>query len=162
MTDFSEIEAALAKLTPGFLPLGIFLQVARLTVTPTVELVGLRKKEGSVEILLTRRPKDDKYWPNMWHIQGSVIRATDKEGDFSDVFTRILQNEMGNPQCVTQPTFFKYVFQQVKRGREVSFIHWIELTGEPPKGEFFDINDLPEDMIDHQKSFIHEIARNFL
>lgn len=160
--EIQQIEERLSKLTPGFLALSIFLQVAHLTVTPTVEFVALRKTQNSVEVFLTRRPKDDAIWPNMLHIPGSVICSSDQEGSFFDAFKRVLHDEMGDPMLVMQPTFYKFLFHQVKRGREIAFIHWAEVVGEIAKGEFYDIAHLPADMVDHQKSFVIEVGEYFL
>lgn len=150
----------LQKLSPGFLPLPIFYQVARLTVTPTVELVPLRMHEGHLQVFLTQRPKDDPVWPSMLHVPGSVIRATDTKETFSDVLDRILHNELHDPQIESKPHFFTYLFHQVKRGAEIAFIHYTFLLETPKNGSFYFIHDLPSSLVSHQRGFIQEIAKS--
>ncbi len=55
----------LGKLEGGDLPLPIFKEVTKLTVTPAYELVPFRiSDERKTEILLIRRPDDDLWREN--------------------------------------------------------------------------------------------------
>lgn len=161
-----EIAAAketLAKLEPGLLPLDIFLQVARLCVTTTVEMVPLRHNldNGKDEVLLVRRESDDPIWPNMLHIPGTVLRSTDRQGDYSDAFKRIFDGELGGVKTDGEPVFIRNAFQQVKRGRELALVHYVELSEQPPNGQFYATDELPEDLVDHQLTYIREASELF-
>lgn len=63
---------------PGFLPQEIFYAIARITVLSVLEMVPFKIDEaGRTQVLLLRRPIDDRHWPNMLHVPGTIIRATD-------------------------------------------------------------------------------------
>lgn len=71
----------ISRLEKGFLPFDLFIALASKITMPTMELLPVRKgKNGDIEVLLTQRPADDPYWPNEWHIPGTVIRASDNAG----------------------------------------------------------------------------------
>lgn len=71
------ISEQLCSLEPGKLPREVFEEVARLTVTPVIELIVL----VSGKILLTRRPFNDTYWPNKYALPGKIIAS----GDFDTI-----------------------------------------------------------------------------
>ena len=161
--EISTLEILISRLEPGFLPTPIFLQVVRLVVTPTVEMVPFRKtQEGTIQVLLTKRDKDDPNWPGMYHVPGSVLRATDAKLSFRDAFDRILNGEIKGIHVLTGPIFVQYLFHQVKRGAELPMIHWIEVQGEIPEGTYFDIEKLPENIIDHHPLLIKKALEHFV
>ena len=153
----SQLIKLLEKLEPGLLPLDIFLQIARLSVLPIIEVVPLRRMEQT-EILLLPRLATDKIWPNAMHIPGTEVRADDK-GDFKAGFQRI-QDELGSTQ-IGEPSFVRTMFHQSKRGWELAFIYWTEVTGEAHKGQFYKTSQLPASIIESQKEFIEEAVKSF-
>jgi hypothetical protein len=158
-----EIENAasiLSRLTPGFLPKPLFLEVTRLTTTPIVELVPLRDRNGATEVLLTRRDQDDPNWPNMLHTPGTVVLATDDEGDFTSALERIISKELGGTQ-VGEPSYVGSILHRVNRGMEAAQIYLAPVSGEPMVGQFYPVTDLPEDVVDTQLEFIHSAAQLF-
>src|SRR5207248_4789571 len=72
------IVRGLSKLQPGRLPLDVFLEVARLTVTPVIEIVPICRQDGILRVLLMKRSDDDPIWAGLWHTPGTVIRAFDE------------------------------------------------------------------------------------
>ncbi len=160
--DILQAVEVLKTLEPGKLPLPIFLEVARLTVTPIIEIVPLRKNiEGRVEVLLTKREDDDAHWAGMYHTPGTVIRASDIPGSYDDAFKRIISGELGGIS-VSEPVYVTSILHKVKRGMESALIFWVEVNEEPKTGEFFDYGNLPEDLIDTQKPFIKMAIKDFL
>ncbi len=151
----------LAKLQPGFLPLPIFIQLARLTVTPVIELVPLRLRNDTVEVLLMQRPPDDPTWPGLWHTPGTVLRATDQEGSYRDAFERLLNDELAGVIAQSEPQFVETLFHQVKRGRECAQVFYMEVSGEPIEGKYFAAEKLPENTVDTQWNFIKHAVRLF-
>src|SRR3989344_8061455 len=144
----------LKQLEPGKLPLPIFLEIAKLTVTPILEIVPLRKtKTGEVEVLLINREDNDPIWAGMLHTPGTVIRASDTEGSYEDALNRILKGELKGTPC-DKPVFVKNLLHKVKRGMESSLIYWVEVIGEPPVGKFYSFSHLPDNLIDTQREFI--------
>jgi len=129
MVDFDEKNVAreLKKLSPGFLPLEIFYQVARLWVTVTIELIPLVDTNTGTKIILTQRDKNDRFWPNMWHVPGAVLLSNDSKDGFNDVIKRIYTKELSKAKFLMVPVFSHFDFRQTDRGAEVSFIHWVRV-----------------------------------
>ena len=84
------LKRLLRELEPGQLPLDIFLEVAKLTVTPILEVVPLRLKSDKVQVLLFEREKSDPIWGGKLHTPGTIIRASDRGGNLEDAFKRVL------------------------------------------------------------------------
>jgi len=155
------------RLPKGFLPLEIFLAVAAKTVTPTVDLVPIRKNQkGELEVLLVQRPEDDPYWPNEWHVPGAIIRASDNEGsDFSSAKERVLEGELhGTIRIVGELKYMAVKFWDVARGRELEHVFYFETDAKDEdvvEGQFFLAGNLPESTVPHHKVMIPEIAAAF-
>jgi hypothetical protein len=155
------------RLPKGFLPHDLFIAVAAKVTMPTMELVPVRLSgNGEVEVLLTQRPNDDPYWPNQWHMPGTVIRASDKEGtDFSSGIERVLQNELhGTIRMIGEPKYAGMKFWDVARGRELDQIFYFETDAKDEdvtEGQFFSVNNLPESTMSHHKIMIPEVAAAF-
>lgn len=154
------VAAELAQFKPGYLPKPIFLQLAQLLTLPIVEVVPLRKRGERVEILLTQRSADDPFWPRQWHVPGTVVRATDTPGTFADPLQRVLQQELKGV-ATAEPEFVKTVFHHSGRGMEMSQIFWVEVTGEPIVGEFYDTDNLPPTVVTSQLDFIPAAIAHF-
>lgn len=158
------LEAAniLKKMVPGTLPQPLFIEITRIAATPIVEIVPLRKnQQGEIEILLTKRDTNDPTWPGMYHTPGTVVRPSDTEGSYKDSFDRILAGELKNTPT-TSPIFVTNYLHKVKRGMESSLIYWVEVTGKPLVGEFFNSNNLPVNLIDTQIDFINIAIGHYL
>ena len=159
--EIAEVTKLLGKLEAGELPLDIFLQFARLMVVPVIELVVLRRNGAQIEVLLTKRPDDDPIWPGLLHSPGTVIRATDRMANSQDAFQRIIAGELFNILLAGEPHFLQILFHQEKRGAALAQVYWVEATGEPPTGNFYDVTELPENLVDTQREFIQAAAQAF-
>lgn len=151
----------LSRLRPGFLPLSIFLETTRLTVSSIVEVVPLRKIGDSVQVLLTKRADDDPNWPGMFHTPGTVVRPTDEEGSYASAFERILAGELASVELGGEPQYVNSVLHKVKRGMEDAKVFFVEVNGEPTTGTFHDVTALPENVVDTQIDFIQMAAEKF-
>jgi 8-oxo-dGTP pyrophosphatase MutT (NUDIX family) len=161
----------LASLEPGFLPRDIFLQFARLMTIAVIELVPLRLRDDKVEVLLVQRPDDDT-WAGMWHVPGTLIRPTDKMetgNDYEEPLQRLLgpDGELGGVTTAAQPVEVETERRRVKRGDELAVIHYVEVTGEPVKGQFFPLDGYPENVppngvVPHHVDFVRRAAQQFL
>jgi hypothetical protein len=140
--EISSAAEILSKLRPGYLPFSIFLEITRLVTTSIVEIVPLFKEGDKIYVLLTRRSEDDPNWPNKLHTPGTVVRATDEEGNYESAFSRILQDELRGIAIIGKP------------GMEDAKIFYVELAEKPNLGEFHNSEDLPEDIVDTQVAFI--------
>ncbi len=163
--ETSEIDTVvkiLKKLEPGLLPFELFHQIARLYVTPIIEIVPLKKtKSGEVTTILLQREKDDPVWPGMMHTPGTVVRASDTEGTFADAFNRILVNELCDLKIIHKPKLVGYEFHQVGRGRELALIFFVEYLKLSKCGKEFPIDALPDNIIDTQLEFIQKAVNLF-
>lgn len=160
-TEIAELTRLLKKLEPGFLPLDIFMEIARLAVLPIIEFVPLRvNKNGEVEVLLLSRDADDPLWPNELHVPGTVIRPTDTEGKIYRAFERILDDELKGTKT-TPPHYVGSNLHKSKRGMEQAQIYWIEVTAEPNVGEFYPVFRLPTNVMESQLNFIKLAAKSY-
>jgi hypothetical protein len=150
----------LKRLEPGKLPLPVFLEIARLNVIPIIEIVPLRKKDGKIQVLLTKRDDNDPNWPGMYHTPGTVVRASDVNSEYNEAFGRILEGELVGLRT-SEPVFVYPLLHKVKRGMESSLVFWVEVKEDPKIGEFFDIDSLPENIIDTQVEFIKKAAEDY-
>lgn len=150
----------LSKLEPGFYPLEIFLQFARLSVLSIVEFVPLRIHNGKTEILLLKRPEHDEIWQGEVHTPGTVVRPTDTEGGSYQAYERIEKEELLGTK-VSSGHFVGSIFHPSKRGMENAQVFWVEVIGDPKVGKFYDTDNLPENLMDSQRGFIAEAIRNF-
>ena len=78
--------------------------------------------------------------PAGWHLPGTVLLATDKEGDYSSAFERILKGELyGAVRLKTEPELVSINFWESGRGRELEQLFFAETlaTGDVPEGAFF-------------------------
>lgn len=158
--DEKSLVKLLADLEAGFLPYEVFKQIARLVVMPIIEFVPLRMKDGEVEVLLIKRSKHDDIWPNELHTPGTVIRATDRQGEMHKAFERILVDELACT-AVSSPYYVGNLLHEGKRGAEQSQIFWVEVIGDHKVGTFHKADNLPEDTMDQQKKFIAQAVVSF-
>ena len=154
----TQLLSLLSKLEPGFYPIELFWEFARLMTVATIECIPLRLRDGSVEVLLTRRAADDKFWPNKLHIPGCVVRPTDNE---DDALERICTKELRGT-TVGKPVELVAYVRRLERGNEMTKMFWVEVTGDSKDGEFYNVDDLPADLLDVYPSHIQSAARALL
>ena len=145
----------LRKLKPGFLPYEIFVEIMRLTMASSVEIVVLRRNSDKLQVLLTKRPPDDEFWPNKWHIPGSIFQADDTSIEARLQAT--IDRELPNTKFVSEKEWVPELFiGETARNRNIPIIFraWANESGD---GEFFDVENLPDDFLSEQKILI-EIA----
>lgn len=151
----------LSRFQPGFLPLDIFHQIARLTVLTSVEMVPFKlDNAGKTQVLLLRRPSDDMFWPNKLHLPGTIVRATDEGENFEGVFQRLLVGEMGNPEVVRGPAIFGTVMRPNIRGKETLVMSWVQIATNP-RGGFYPVDGLPEDFIAEELPHLRKAHEHF-
>ena len=161
-SEIDTVVKILKKLEPGVLPFELFHQIARLYLTPIIEIVPLKKhKSGKITTILLKRDDDNPVWPGMMHTPGTVVRASDTEGTFVDAFARILVDELCDLEIVHDPKLVGYEFHQVKRGREVALIFFVEYLERSNCGAETAVDELPENMVDTQLKFIEKAVNLF-
>lgn len=153
--------AELESQEPGYLPKRLFWLVCRLSVTTTTELAPIREENGRLQVLLTKRPDDDEFWPGEWHIPGVVIRATDEKGSLKNPIERILEDELeGMVPLRDTPKLAQIWFGQIARGAELDHVLYYptDSNHETDTMKFFDVDDLPLNIMEHQREMVANIA----
>jgi hypothetical protein len=148
--------SVLKRLQPGLLPKELFIEIARIWTTSIIEVVPVRKNGEKTEILLLKREADDPNWPGMLHTPGTVVRPTDSEKGIVGPLERIYSDELGLEEW-KDPVFVGPILHSVNRGTEMSNVFYLDMTGlQITSGEWYDVENLPENIVDTQKSFIAE------
>lgn len=163
-SEINRTAELLSLLQPGFLPLPIFEEIARLVALPILEVVPLRvSAEGNIEVLLLKRDLDDKKWPGMYHTPGTVIRATDTINNNSEhwaPFKRIFDDELKRTN-VSEPHYVGSLLHKSKRGVEQSQLYWVEVLDKTMTGKFYHIKNLPPNLIESQEKFIKAAVKSY-
>jgi hypothetical protein len=58
--------------------------------------------------------------------------------------------------------FVETLLHKSLRGVELAQVYWVSVLDEPLAGEFYDVRELPEDLVDSQRDFIARAAEDFL
>lgn len=129
-----------------------------------IETVFLRKINGELRVLLTKRPANDTHWANMWHSPGTMFRATDVPkqlevpGNFRMAFDRV-EIEIGcrilyaiHVGCIPQLTL---------RDPELGQVFLCEFADTPKKGDFFPVDQLPSSIIGHHPVLIDAAVKKW-
>lgn len=145
MLNSSEIKQTvetLRKLEPGYYPIEIFWEFCRLNKLTTIELAIFKKyKDKNPKVLLIKRPKDDKFWPGLYHNPGCIIRSTDS---LDDALNRVLTQELNNPDLTIKPQFIKSYFSKfIERGNIIAMQYWAEANN-TSVGEFIEYNRIKQ------------------
>lgn len=160
MTDqeTQQLIELLEKVPAGYLPEGVFVNIARLAVLTAIEFVPLRYNQGKIEVLLLPRPSTDPIWPNLLHTPGTILRSTDNS--FEDAFKRLCEEEIGvtgNHKII----FTQNSIDKGQRGSAVLFEHILIMDEPPLNGKFYDVQNLPENVIPEMKDLIYRAAKQF-
>jgi len=123
-----------------------------------IEVVTLRKIDGSLHVLLGPRSKNDKLWAGRSHSFGSMHRESDVPleigvpGNFNEAFERI-EGELGT-KFTQKPESAGRFPVRTGRGAEVADVFIGTIGGEPVNGRFVPVDDLPEDLLEHHYPII--------
>ncbi len=148
---------SLKKLEPGFLPIEIFEQIARLVRLPVVDIIPVQRKGSDVHVGLLKRDRDDRWWPDMWHVPGTILRSTDTmETAISRLITKEIQVEKSD-----EPVFHTSAVHQSDRGAEIVFLYSLSNSLFQPASEitWFPIDKLPENCIESEKKIIEALKK---
>lgn len=151
--------SALEQLEPGFLPLEIFNQVARLVRLPMVDLIPVKVENNTLQIGLVKRSSNDLWWPNMWHLPGTVLRSTDTiESAIERLKTEELLLESSD-----EPTFQGFSVQNSKRGAEIVLIYSVVncVFDQQSQMKWFAVDNLPKSFVESEKSVVEKVMQGF-
>jgi hypothetical protein len=139
----------------------LFYKSAKWFGEACLELAVLRKTPaGSTEILLLQRPVDDPFWPSQLHIPGT--RKLPKDTDKAQI-TRVMKEAGIYVGIYVNPSTIKYVASmtvETLRGTQFSDIRRVFIYYNRLDENFYDINYLPENIINHQIKIIDIIKKD--
>lgn len=147
----------------------VFSAVAEKFVLTAVEGVILRGKAENLEIFLTQRPPDDLYWPNMWHIPGTIVRLSDIDPEnksteyevmYKKTFQRLEEKEIVS-KFSARPKLLGTRAYMAERGAANSLVFLCAVKGEPKSGKFFPVYNLPDNFISAQQSLVDLAVENY-
>ncbi len=154
-----ELAAAflLQTIPPGSVSHELFVKLKEHTVSSNIELIPFRinPETEQTEVLLIKRSEDDDFWHGEWHVPGTAFLPGENE---HDAWERLFGEELQGIER-TEPTFITNHTQHVRRGTERVEIYWVEVLEEPKEGQFFPVDKLPENTIEHHREVI-ELATN--
>lgn len=145
----------LKELEPGFLPLPIFEQIARLVRLPIVDVIPIKKVENKIFVGLLKRPSDDLWWPDAWHLPGTIFRSTDT---LKTAQWRLINEEIKAKEG--KINYVNFLVHQSERGTELILIYKMEncLLANNSPINWFQEDKLPVKMIESEKKVI-ELVR---
>lgn len=139
----------------------LYVALARLLPQPTIEAVPLCLiQSNQVQVLLLKRGPDAAMYAGYWHFPGAMIRASDE--NLSTVFGRIAA-ELG--VTTLAPNFVGHLWRpNTARGPILSVIYTIRLDTKrwSGSGQWFDIEELPQPMVEDQSEMIRVAALSFI
>jgi len=162
--DLDEIKEQAAKLlnqVPQGEPLGteLFNAISNHSIGIAFEGVCFKAINGKIYVYLTMRPKEEAYG-GLWHVPGTFFRPMEDE---TDVAKRLCQKEYG--EKFSSFHFCEDLFlPELRGGMYLARIYIIEFPGEPKprvEGRWFNVNDLPENIVEHHRYSIIPIALNY-
>ena len=140
----------------------IFDSVLKAIPSTALEVVPFSIADGTLKVFLTRRSKDDEFWPNQWHCPGTVIINSDLEdgGDLNKPWKRLKEKEL-NCTSLPDPVWVGKRHLKTKRGNEIALINYVEVPMDLEGGKFFEVDNLPDDLIDHHRIIISEAVKAY-
>ncbi len=156
--EVSTLVELLNKCEVGNLNPDVFVAIDRLTVTPGVEFIPLRRVGNEIQALLIPREATDKVWPGMLHTPGSIFRPTDQ--NINDVFERLFKGELGLKQSAN-PTYVDFNYGHGKRGAGLGIEYIIELIEKPEVGEYYNVETLPDNFIPDQQDMLNRAVQAY-
>ena len=138
----------------------IFRLIAQRFVLTPIEAVVLRRKDLKIQVLLIERDPKDPDWGGKLHCPGTILRANDvnEKGDYSLALRRLEDREL-KTKFSKPPVQITNWFHRVTRGVENSIIFVCQINGVSPAGKFYDVDNLPKNIIYSQIGFIRFAAK---
>lgn len=136
----------------GLLPLKYFHWIHFLVPAFATELFVFRKGSKGLEVLLMKRPATDRFFPDLWHFPGTIMRYVDSE---EAAFDR-LSKELTADVPALNPRLIGMDYRENLRGHAGHIFYAVNVDmAREFKGTFFSVDALP-DMAPHQPAQIQK------
>ena len=123
----------------------LYKAISRVTVRIGIEAVSISPRASRRYVWMKQRGQDESY-PGLWHCPGSIIRP----GESTDDVRQRMSKEFGcTVRALHQVCGFNHPHEET--GHAVCWVHFCELSGTPTNGEWFPVDDLPENTINHHR-----------
>ena len=139
---------------PGYLPEPIFFEMCRLNTLSSVEIII--RKSGSDRVFLEER--NDKYFGNVWHIPGTMVRGNESP---DDAFYRLAETLIGKISKSKEPIAHNFsYYHKTKRG---SIMHHVVFAdgGDTNCGvnglKDFSLKRLPKNTLNYHRNILKRI-----
>lgn len=145
------------------MPSSVYESFVSAGLNVSLEVVTVRQVPQGREVFLAQRPTLEKNpwepWPEFWHSPGVGFRISD--GTIQGALDRLRKSELDDLQ------FRRIRMKSVKsiddqeRGFYLMLIHLAEVDGDPTKGKWFRVDQLPQPLVpSHQEivlptAFVH-------
>ncbi len=148
----------LGRLEPGFLPIEIFSQIARLVRLPTVDVIPVRWERSTLQIGILQRDAKDLWWGSGWHLPGTILQSRDT---LETAFRRLLEEEI-LVQHSDPPVFQGFVLHQTKRGAEIVLLHSLEhcVLHHASKIQWVPVDTLPVTFVPSEKTVVEKLKQS--
>ena len=112
--------------------------------------------EGKEQVYLIPRSKNDPFYPSMMHMPGVRKLPTEtNEQHFQRLF-----KELNFPVDIDTDIYYAAsVTVKAKRGTEFADIRKMEVPYDEKQAGFYDVDNLPKNIIDHHKLFIAMVRK---
>lgn len=148
------------------LPTEIFNQFQKVFGGTSLEVVPIRyDTDGKIEVFMLKRPADDPYWPDRFHVPGTMVFAWDWfEGNgLKKPWQRIEDKEkIPTSKGVLMEVETKLL--DTKRGLETALVNNLVFSGpvSVDGGEWFKIDELPKNLVDHHRVILFDALHTFV
>jgi len=134
----------------------LFYASARLFGEACLELYICTRISGKEYVYLIRRPYNDPFYPSMLHMPGA--RKIPNETDYEHLTRAIRETPFSS--YIDEVEYLMSSTFKAKRGTEYADVRRIVLPYEPQTGvfaDFYDVEYLPQNIIEHHKEIIRMI-----
>lgn len=134
----------------------LFYLSARMFGEACIELfIYRRTPSGNTQIYLLPRPKNDPFYAGQLHMPGARKIPTETD---AQTLTRAIRETPYSGQ-IKSVQYIKSDTYKAKRGVEYADIRGLEVAYRKNETDFYDLSNLPGNIIKHHKQIIKELTR---
>jgi hypothetical protein len=142
------------KSSDGRFPKELFYASARLFGESCLELCIFKTINSTDYVFLFPRPESDPYWPKLLHLPGVRKLTTDSD---ESVLVRVVGETLFDIE-LKDIYYCSSQIVKTKRGTEFSDVRWTEVVGDDMDNFFYDVDNLPRNIIEFHPTLIYKAA----
>lgn len=134
----------------------LFYLSARMFGEACIELFIWRKTPGGqTQVYLLPRQKNDPFYAGLFHMPGARKIPTETD---SQTLTRAIRETPYSKQ-INSIQYIKSDTYSAKRGVEYADVRGLNVAYHKTDPNFYDVDNLPNNMIEHHKKIIKDVTR---